>query len=62
VLHGEQAQALTDAYLALRVQWHRNALELGTLGGDETALEEHRLRVRDIWRELMELAGTRTEH
>jgi glutamate-ammonia-ligase adenylyltransferase len=52
LLSVDTAQALREAYLALRAEWHRSALDLPDPARATQVLEAHRDLVRRTWRTL----------
>ena len=56
VLAGEDAEGLTQAYVALRERRHRQAL--GLSGGGDAELTAHRGVVLDLWQRLLEQPPT----
>ncbi len=53
LLAEEEAAALTEAYLALRSEWHRSVLDLPDAARATGVLDRHRDTIRDAWERLL---------
>jgi len=56
ILAPATAQELTDAYLALRAEWHRGVLDLPDSSRAARVLDDHRTVVEATWRALFDVA------